>query len=88
MAEKDLLVTGLGAGADKYFTKPSHPGEPPARVGVGRRIADLYRQTKVKSILLEELAMPYAKTGIPHRRAVEPRAGKVLSAVARYDSSV
>jgi two-component system cell cycle response regulator len=85
MTEKDKLVKGLGAGADDYLTKPFHANELLARVGVGRRIADLHRQIEAKSRVLEELALTDAMTGLLNRRGIELWAGRELSAAARHD---
>src|SRR6266566_4945641 len=85
MTEKDKLVKGLGAGADDYLTKPFHVNELLARVGVGRRIADLHRQIEAKSRVLEELALTDAMTGLLNRRGIELWAGRELSAAARHD---
>ena len=85
MTEKDKLVKGLGAGADDYLTKPFHANELLARVGVGRRIADLHRQIEAKSRVLEELPLTDAMTGLLNRRGIELWAGRELSAAARHD---
>jgi diguanylate cyclase (GGDEF)-like protein len=84
-AERDEVVKALEAGADDYVTKPFHSNELLARVGVGRRVAQLHRQIKAKSRLLEELAMTDAATGLPNRRAIEVCAIRELSAAARHD---
>ena len=85
MTEKDKLVKGLKAGADDYLTKPFHSSELLARVGVGRRIADLHRQIEAKSRVLEELALTDDMTGLLNRRAIELWAGRELSSAARHD---
>jgi PleD family two-component response regulator len=46
--DQDQVIEGLAAGADDYLTKPFHSGELVARVGVGRRVADLHRQIQKK----------------------------------------
>src|SRR6478609_2773530 len=47
--EKESVITGLQAGADDYLSKPFHAGELLARVGVGRRVAELHREIQSKN---------------------------------------
>lgn len=82
--DKEQVIKGLSAGADDYLTKPFHPGELLARVAVGRRIAELYREVQAKNQLLEELALTDSLTGLPNRRAVESWVARELSGSARY----
>ena len=81
---KDQVVEGLRAGADDYLTKPFHPGELLARIGVGRRMSELHRQIQAKNRLLEELALTDALTGLPNRRAIDVWAPRQLNAAARH----
>jgi two-component system, cell cycle response regulator len=83
--DKEEVIKGLSAGADDYLTKPFHPGELLARVGVGRRIVELHRQVQAKNHLLEELALTDALTGLPNRRAIDVWVNRQLSAAARHD---
>jgi diguanylate cyclase (GGDEF)-like protein len=83
-SEKQNVVKGLAAGADDYLTKPFHHPELIARVGVGLRIIELQREVKAQNILLKELALTDALTGLPNRRAVEDWATRQLSGAARY----
>jgi len=87
MTDTDKVVCALAAGADDYLTKPFHPKELLARLGVGRRIVDLHRQLEAKNRLLEELALTDALTGLPNRRAVEPWAAQQLEGAARHGYS-
>ena len=81
---KEHVIEGLAAGADDYLTKPFHPGELVARIGVGCRFIDLHRQIQTKNQQLEELALTDALTGLPNRRAIEGWAQTQLSAAARH----
>jgi diguanylate cyclase (GGDEF)-like protein len=84
---KESVVEGLAAGADDYLTKPFHREELIGRVGVGRRIIALQREIEAKNLLLKELALTDALTGLPNRRAIEDWATRQLSGAARYGFS-
>jgi two-component system, cell cycle response regulator len=86
-AEKLSVVKGLSAGADDYLTKPFDREEFLARVNVGRRLIDLYRQIEAKNRLLQELALTDPLTGLPNRRAIEEWSSRQLTGAARHGFS-
>jgi two-component system cell cycle response regulator len=87
MSAKESVVEGLAAGADDYLTKPFDQEELRARAGVGLRIIELQREIEAKNLLLKELALTDALTGLPNRRAIEDWATRQLSGAARYGFS-
>lgn len=82
--DKNCLIRALEAGANDYLTKPFHPGELVARTGAGLRLAELCRGIEKKNVVLEELALTDALTGLPNRRALENWAQGQLASAARH----
>jgi diguanylate cyclase (GGDEF)-like protein len=87
IAETENVVKGLASGADDYITKPFHTEELLARVKVGLRLIDLYRQLEEKNRLLEHFALTDPLTGLPNRRAIEAWAAHELPAAVRHGFS-
>lgn len=84
-SHKEQVIEGLSAGADDYLTKPFHPGELLARVGVGCRIIQLHREIEAKNRQLEQLALTDPLTGLPNRRAIDLWVEGQLSSAARHE---
>lgn len=84
ISEKAEVVKALRAGADDYLTKPFHREELLARTEVGRRTVDLHREIEAKNLLLEQLALTDALTGLPNRRALEDWAARQCNGAVRH----
>jgi len=84
ISDKAQVVRALEAGADDYLTKPFHPQELLARVGVGRRTARLHLEIEAKNRVLEQLALTDPLTGLYNRRAIEEWASKQLRGAVRH----
>lgn len=82
--QKESVVIGLQAGTDDYLSKPFHPGELVARVGVGRRVVELQREIQRKNRQLEAMALTDSLTSLPNRRAIDVWAPRQISAAVRY----
>lgn len=96
-SDKEQLIRGLEAGADDYLTKPYHPRELLARIGVGERICNLQQelveqriqadrigaQLVVANQKLEALANTDVLTGLLNRRRLLERGAELWSQSGR-----
>lgn len=73
--EPEYLVHALDQGADDFLSKPIHPGELMARIGVGLRTVELQRRLREANERLSILASTDPLTGLHNRR----RGSEVLS---------
>ncbi|WP_419660289.1 two component system response regulator modulated with diguanylate cyclase [Desulfosarcina variabilis str. Montpellier] len=81
---KDDIISGLGAGADDYVTKPAHHAELVARLKTGIRILELEKSLKdaVDEIHLMSITDPL--TGIYNRGYINQRLPQEINRSIRY----
>jgi diguanylate cyclase (GGDEF)-like protein len=82
---KDDIISGLGAGADDYLTKPAHHAELVARIKTGIRILELEKSLKdaVDEIHLMSITDPL--TGIYNRGYINQRLPQEINRSIRYN---
>ncbi len=77
------IVTGLDAGANDYLGKPFNRDELRARLGVGRRFAELHAKLLETQQTLEALARTDPLTGSMNRRAILERLNQEIARASR-----
>lgn len=77
------IVTGLDAGANDYLGKPFNRDELRARLGVGRRFAELNEELLSTQRTLEALARTDPLTGSMNRRAILERLDQEIARASR-----
>lgn len=81
---KDDIISGLGAGADDYLTKPAHYAELIARIKTGIRILELEKSLKAAVDEIHLMSITDPLTGIYNRGYINERLPQELRRAARY----
>jgi diguanylate cyclase (GGDEF)-like protein len=82
--DQNHIVTGLGAGANDYVTKPFNRNELLARVRVGAQMASLHAELAARMRELDALATMDGLTGIANRRTFQARLETEVARTVRY----
>ena len=85
---KDDIISGMGAGADDYISKPFDPQELRMRLSAGRRIIDLQTQLLAAQESLRYLATHDSLTGLVNRAEILERLRRELDRADREGVSV
>ena len=81
---KDDIISGLGAGADDYLTKPAHHAELIARIKTGIRILELEKSLKAAVDEIHLLSITDSLTGIYNRGYINERLPQEIRRAIRY----
>jgi diguanylate cyclase (GGDEF)-like protein len=81
---KDDIISGLGAGADDYLTKPFHYAELVARIKTGIRILELETSLKTALDEIHLLSITDPLTGIYNRGYINDRLPQEILRSIRY----
>lgn len=81
---KDDIISGLGAGADDYLTKPAHYAELVARIKTGIRILELEKSLKAAADEIHLLSITDPLTGIYNRGYINERLPQEIRRAKRY----
>jgi len=81
---KDDIISGLGAGADDYLTKPTHYAELVARIKTGIRILELEKSLKAAVDEIHLLSITDPLTGIYNRSYINERLPQEIHRAKRY----
>lgn len=81
---KDDIISGLGAGADDYLTKPAHYAELVARIKTGIRILELEKSLKAAVDEIHILSITDPLTGIYNRGYINERLPQEVRRAKRY----
>ncbi len=86
--DKADIITALDAGANDYLSKPFDVGELRARVGVGKRMAELQEALFESRKALAYQATHDSLTGLLNRRSMLEHLQKEMARALRYGDSV
>jgi diguanylate cyclase (GGDEF)-like protein len=81
---KEDIISGLGAGADDYLTKPAHHAELVARIKSGVRILELEKSLKAAVDEIHLLSITDPLTGIYNRGHINERLPQEIRRALRY----
>ncbi len=81
---KDDIISGLGAGADDYLTKPAHYAELVARIMTGIRILELEKSLKAAVDEIHLMSITDPLTGIYNRGHINERLPQEIRRAIRY----
>jgi PleD family two-component response regulator len=81
---KDDIISGLGAGADDYLTKPAHYAELVARIKTGIRILELEKSLKAAVDEIHLMSITDPLTGIYNRGYINERLPQEIQRANRY----
>ncbi len=81
---KEDIISGLGAGADDYLTKPAHHAELVARIKSGIRILELEKSLKAAVDEIHLMSITDPLTGIYNRGYINQRLPQEIRRAVRY----